>query len=361
MPKSIRRICGFFSVVISLGILASAVILGGIAFFNAPPAIPPVPGFADSSELPGQQTTRLESGALILEVRPGETAHSVGSRLENAGIIRNRYFWNILARFSDEHIKAGTYRIELPASQLRIRSVLTAGEQLLVRVTIPEGLTIRQTALIFEEAGVSRAEDFLAAAASREILAAFNVPGSTMEGYLFPDTYLFPLSYPAARVVTAMANNFFQRLTQIAPQSASMSPLELNDRIIMASIVEREYRLREEAAIMAGVFYNRLQIGMALQSCATVVYVITEKLGRPHPDRLFFRDLEIVSPFNTYRQPGLPPAPIASPGETALRAAFYPTQTSYLFFRLIDPADGRHFFSRTYAEHDRAGALFVGR
>ncbi|MCL2374426.1 MAG: endolytic transglycosylase MltG [Treponema sp.] len=361
MPKSIRRICRFFSALISLGVIASAVVLGGTAFLNAPPSDPPVLG----NSPPGggaQGVMRLdEGGALIIEVRPGETAHSVGARLERAGIIRSRYFWNALARLSGDHIRAGTYRIDLPASQLNIRSTLTSGGQFLVRVTVPEGLTLRQTAQLFEEAGVCAAGDFLAAAASREILDAFNVPGQTMEGYLFPDTYLFPLSYPAARVVSAMADNFFRRLALLAPQSASMTPAQINERVIMASIVEREYRVREEAAIMAGVFFNRLQHGWRLQSCATVVYVMTEILGQPHPHRLLYRDLEIASPFNTYQQPGLPPAPIASPGETALRAAFDRAETSYFFFRLIDPADGRHFFARTLEEHNMAGARLVGR
>ena len=359
MSGALRLVFKLITVLISLGIVIGGVALGGLAFLNAPPPNPPA--FAPEGN-PGQEAMRFdESGALILEVRGGESAQSVGRRLENAGVIRSTYFWNLLARLGREHIRAGTYRIELPANQISIRSVLTAGEQLLVRVTIPEGLTLRRTAELLEEAGITRAQDFIAVASSREMLDAFNIPGQTMEGYLFPDTYLFPLSYPAHRVVSAMANNFFSRLAQIVPESASMTPAEINERVIMASIVEREFRVREEAALMAGVFFHRLRIGMMLQSCATVVYVITEQLGRPHPERLFYRDLEIPSPFNTYRHRGLPPAPIASPGETALLAAFYPVHTDYLFFRLIDPADGRHFFSRTLAEHHRAGALFVNR
>ncbi|HOX92645.1 MAG TPA: endolytic transglycosylase MltG, partial [Spirochaetales bacterium] len=125
------------------------------------------------------------------------------------------------------------------------------------------------------------------------------------------------------------------------------------------SIVEREYRLPEEAPRMASVFLNRLKIGMALQSCATVVYVITQRLGKPHPSRLFDRDLEIPDPFNTYRQPGLPPAPIANPGLVALSAVFRPESSRYLYFRLVDEASGRHYFSETLDEHIRAGSLSV--
>jgi UPF0755 protein len=127
----------------------------------------------------------------------------------------------------------------------------------------------------------------------------------------------------------------------------------------MASIVEREYRVDEEAPLMAGVFYNRLRIGMALQSCATVEYVITEIQGRPHPERLFDRDIEIRNPYNTYMVPGLPPGPISAPGEVALHAAFNPVPSDYLYFRLVNPAEGRHYFSKTLDDHIRAGVLYV--
>jgi len=356
MPKPVRLIFKLLNVFISLGIIVSGLILGGTLYFNSPPSGPSALALAQAQNPNPPDTMRLDqSGALIMEVRGGESAQSVGRRLENAGIIRNQYFWNILARISGEHIRAGTYRIELPASQLQIRSVLTAGQQILVRVTIPEGLTLRQTAEILHDAGVTRADDFLAVAASREMLDAFNIYGQTMEGYLFPDTYHFPLSYPAQRVVAAMAGNFFSRLAQVAPESAHISPRELHERVIMASIVEREYRVREEAALMAGVFYHRLRVGMRLESCATVVYVMTEIQGRPHPQRLFYVDLRIQNPFNTYVNWGLPPAPIASPGETALAAAFRPIHTDYLFFRVSDPVEGRHIFTRTLAEHNAAG------
>jgi UPF0755 protein len=131
--------------------------------------------------------------------------------------------------------------------------------------------------------------------------------------------------------------------------------------VIIASIVEREYRVDEEAALMAGVFYNRLGIGMALQSCATVDYVITEIQGRPHPDVLYTRDIEIRDPYNTYIRPGLPPGPISFPGAVALNAAFFPAASEYLYFRLVDSAAGRHYFSKTLDDHIRAGVLYVKR
>jgi len=138
-----------------------------------------------------------------------------------------------------------------------------------------------------------------------------------------------------------------------------MNPVELNNILILASILEREYQLAEEAPRIAGVFQNRLRINMALQSCATVQYIMTEIMGLPHPTVLLFRDLEVRNPYNTYIYPGLPPGPIAAPSLVALRAVVYPESTNYLYFRLIDPATGRHSFSRTYNEHMRAGTLYI--
>ena len=348
MPKLLRWFFLFLRSFILLGLLVFAIVLGGAAYFSSPPRDLPVPE---------GEALRIEDNVLFMEVRSGETAQSVGRRLESAHVIRNRHFWSLLFRLDGEHVKTGTYQIELPASQIRIRSTLVGGEEVLVRVTIPEGFTLKRAARILDEAGICPEADFLAAASSREILAAFEVPGPTMEGFLFPDTYLFPLDYPAGRVVSVMAENFFGRLNEIAPIGMSMS--EINERVIIASIVEREYRVPEEAALMAGVFFNRLRIGMALQSCATVEYVITEIQGRPHPEVILFRDLEIRNPYNTYLRPGLPPGPISWPGETALRAAFSPATTNYLYFRLIDPSVGQHYFSRTLDEHIRAGTLYV--
>jgi UPF0755 protein len=138
-----------------------------------------------------------------------------------------------------------------------------------------------------------------------------------------------------------------------------MPPDELNNMVILASIVEREYRRGEEAPLMAGVFSNRLGIGMALQSCATVEYIITEIQDRPHPEVLSTRDTEIRDPYNTYIRPGLPPGPICAPGKVALRAALFPEKSNFLYFRLVDEASGKHYFSRTLDDHIRAGRLYV--
>jgi UPF0755 protein len=354
MPRKPQKIVHLFRFLTGLVLFLSALILGFLIYGNAPPRNGAAVKASDGIQVePG--------GSVYLEVRRGESARSVGKRLEEAGLIRSRYFWYLLSRFGRGYIKTGAYRLEPPMSQLSLRDMLVSGRQLLRRVTIPEGITLKKMAPLFEEAGICGAGDFLAAAADQEIRDRCRVPGPTMEGYLFPDTYLFPLDYPAQRVVGTMADTFFTRLAQIDGDYPALSPEELNRRVIIASIVEREYRVEEEAALMAGVFYNRLGIGMALQSCATVEYVITEIQGRPHPDVLYTRDTEIRDPYNTYIRPGLPPGPISSPGAAALTAAFHPAASDYLYFRLVDAAAGRHYFSRTLDDHIRAAALYVKR
>jgi UPF0755 protein len=351
-----RAACSAITVIcVLLGILLffTALAAGSLMYFNSPPNKPPVISQDDPS-------LRIdESGAVRLELRPGESVRSVGQRLENAGIIRNRYFWELLSYADKEYLKAGIYSLSLPASQIEIRSILVSGRQILIRVTIPEGATLKKTAQTLAEANICGKEDFLAASSDKAALDNYRIPGPTLEGYLYPDTYLFPESYPAGLVVKTMADNFFKRLAETEPEALSLSPAELNSRVIMASIVEREYRVDEEAALMAGVFYNRLRIGMALQSCATVEYVITEIQNRPHPERLFDRDTEIRSPYNTYMVPGLPPGPISAPGAVALNAAFHPVSSDYLYFRLVNPAEGRHYFSKTLDDHILAGVLYV--
>jgi len=357
MLRIVRILAGFLAVVVALALLAGASAAAALAYGNSGPRLPyPFPQ-VDGVEL---ERPGLAGGGLVrFEVRRGESARSVGNRLAAAGLIRNRHLWVALGRFRDGHIRAGVYLIEAPSSQLAIRRLLEEGRDELLRVTVQEGLTVRETALAMEAAGITTAAEFIAAASSPELLERFRVPNPSLEGFLFPDTYFFPAGFPAERVVLAMADNFFAQLAAIDPGLWDLPPGELNRLVTLASIVEKEYRVPEEAAVMAGVFANRLRVGMRLESCATVVYVITEKLGRPHPSRIFYVDLEIPSPFNTYRVQGLPPAPIASPGAIALRAAFSPAETDYLFFRLRNEATGHHTFSRTMAEHVRAGALFV--
>jgi UPF0755 protein len=337
----------FISVIIAFALIMIPLGFGVVIYFNSPVQPENLPEL--TADIEGIR--KAEDGAYYFDVRRGESSQSVGLRLERAGLIKNRYFWNLLCRWKKEQIKTGVYRLEIPANQLAIHQLLVSGKQILYRVTVPEGVTIKKTAGILEEAGICSSEDFLEAARDPEIINSYRIPNASMEGYLFPDTYLFPSGYPVSLVVKAMADNFYARIEEIDPAVKKLSSNDLNEKVIIASIVEREYRISEEAPLMAGVFYNRLKINMALQSCATVEYIITEIQGKPHPLVILNKDLEIRDPYNTYIRPGLPPGPISAPGIVALRAAMFPEKTDYFYFRLNDPEAGRHYFSKTLDEH----------
>ncbi|MDR0456091.1 MAG: endolytic transglycosylase MltG, partial [Treponema sp.] len=326
MRKIFRLIMG---IIVSLVGVILFISLAGIAAFVYSNAAPPFSSdSAEKWEGVTLETDTVDNIVVRFEVRKGESAQSVGQRLAAAGLIRSRYFWYLLCRYYNrEPVKSGSYLIEIPANQIAIHRILVSGRQLLMRVTVPEGLTLKKTAALLEEAGICPADKFLDASYDSAIINRYRIPGASMEGYLYPDTYLFPPEYPAEKVVQAMADNFFTRIGEIDEKALSMPPDELNRLVILASIVEREYRLDEEAPVMAGVFFNRLDIGMALQSCATVEYVITEIQGKPHPEILLTRDTEIRDPYNTYRNPGLPPGPIASPGTVSLKAVLSPAKS----------------------------------
>jgi UPF0755 protein len=212
-------------------------------------------------------------------------------------------------------------------------------------------------AAILEESGITDGESFLLSVRDRELIQSFEIPADTLEGFLFPDTYLFAEGFPAEGVVRHMVERFFEVLQEVEPNYAAFGADELYDRVVLASIVEREYRVPEEASTIASVFNNRLDVNMRLESCATVVYVMTEIEGLAHPQRLFYRDLERQNPYNTYRYSGLPPGPIANPGRTALEAAMFPADTDYRFFVWNGPGSGSHSFTRTLSEHNSAARL----
>jgi UPF0755 protein len=338
--KAFRAVARFF------GVAASSLMLGAgalaIAFMLATrPAEGIVPGS-------------------LFTVEKGENAQDIAKSLEGKGLIRSAIAFRLLAKLegSGSALKAGTYKIEPDMGARRILEAFVSGEQALCKVTVPEGYTLSQIAMLLERQGVTKSSGFMQAATSTALLKELRVPAGSAEGYLFPDTYFFPADCSPELIVRSMVETFRERIAAI-PESASLSPAELQERLILASIVEREYKSPEEAPLMASVFFNRLKIRMALQSCATVVYVITERLGKPHPDVIYDRDLKLVDPYNTYEHRGLPPGPISNPGMISLKAVFYPSASHYLYFRLVNPDAGTHHFSETLEEHIDSRILYI--
>lgn len=295
------------------------------------------------------------------KISRGETMGVIAAGLEEQKLIRSAQFFSLYSRIKGTaaSMKTGLYRIEGGLSALEIHNLLLSGKQVLYRVTIPEGFTARQIAAHLAEEGITDEEGFLAVVNSGELLLPHGFEVDSLEGFLYPDTYLFPLDFPPEKTVKTILDNFFTNIEEVAPSYSSLTSGEIYRKVILASVVEREYRVEDEAPLIASVFYNRLNQGIKLQSCATIAYVITEVQGKPHPERLFFSHLAIESEYNTYLNQGLPPAPISNPGATALAAAFQPAETDFLFFVVKDAQAGRHTFSRTYDEHLSAKSLYL--
>lgn len=298
---------------------------------------------------------------VVFAVNEGATFNSIADNLQADGLIRSALFLKAYNKLTGSEflIKKGSYNIEKKLSTLAIVHQLVEGKQKLLPVVIPEGLTIRLIDDILVKEDITGKGDFIAAAGDGSYLKNYGIDASSLEGFLFPDTYYFQKNYPAEKVAHLMVDEFFTRLAEVYPDYKMLTGKQLYDKTILSSIIEKEYRVPDEAPIMASVFYNRLDIGMPLQSCATIVYIITEEQHKPHPERVLFSDLKIKSEFNTYMNKGLPPAPISNPGSVALNAVFNPARTDYLYFVVNDIDKGTHSFSKSYGDHLKVAEEYI--
>jgi len=294
-------------------------------------------------------------------VQEGEALSTLAKRLEEEGLIRSTFSLRVYAwlRGSERKFQQGEYLLKAGSDLLNIHDQIVEGRQLLLRVTIPEGLTSSEIAQLVDQADITDKEGFIAAVSSAEILDEYGLVSSTLEGFLYPDTYLFPRNSSPVSVVKTMVSRFMEVMENIKPGIGSQKISDWYSMVVLASIVEREYRAPEEAPIISSVFQNRLRWNIPLGSCATVEYIITEIQGRPHPRRIFFSDTEIQSPFNTYINSGIPPSPIGNPGYVALRAAFFPADTDFLFFVVKDPVNGTHTFTKNMNDHLQARDVYL--
>jgi UPF0755 protein len=304
---------------------------------------------------------QIPGGGSVFKVLRGENLSAIAERLEREGLVRSGLLLIAYSRVTDTEtaFKNGYFRILPGDSMTDVHDLLVSGYQEEVKLTIPEGWTLKAIARSVEEKGIAPKEEFLLAASSQALLDQFGIPAENLEGYLFPDTYYFPRAYPAYGVVEEMVANFFQRLGEIAPKELELDRAELHRKVIVASIVEREYRRAEEAPLIASVFYNRLKYNIGLESCATLEYIITDIQDKPHPAFLTAEDKRIDSPYNTYKWAGLPPGPISNPGAVALEAAFQPADTEFYYFVLRNPKTGQHYFSEDLQEHNWAKYYYL--
>lgn len=209
---------------------------------------------------------------------------------------------------------------------------------------------VRIAGLLQEQAGIDSA-GFLDACRDPQRLARLGIPANNFEGYLYPDTYDFEWNTPPDRALEAMLKNFQSQFDSTWQAELKRQGLTRHQAVIMASLVEREAQVDSERVLVASVFYNRLRLRRPLESCASIEYILPKHKNT----KLTYRDLQIDSPYNTYRRPGLPPGPISNPGRRSLEAAVFPAKTDYLYF--VSRGDGGHIFSRTLQEHIRAKNL----
>jgi UPF0755 protein len=280
----------------------------------------------------------------------GSTFQEVVQTLDAEGLLRSPTSFSLMARVLGVagSVQAGEYELNTAMTPSVILHKLVSGDVVKYRVTIPEGYTVRQIAVRLAELGIiTEQEEFLQAAFSSDFDAMLGIEGESVEGYLFPDTYLFSKEVAPQEVIKTMVGKFKRVYTPDFSQRAAELGMTDREVVVLASIIEKETGLPDERTLISAVFHNRLKRGIPLASDPTVIYGIKDFDGN-----LRKRDLEKRSPYNTYLFRGLPPGPIANPGRSSIKAALYPAPVKYLYF--VSRNDGSHHFSATLREHNEA-------
>ena len=291
--------------------------------------------------------------SVTVRVKPGMTTGDIAGILWDRGLIRDKNAFLVAAKRAglDTSLQAGEYELSRNMDVRRMIEVMAKGETVFSQFTVPEGYTVEQIAVLLEEKGMARRDRFLTLARG---YAPFDREPSRpdvkyrAEGFLFPDTYRISKGAGEEEILQTMAREFQRRFTPELREKADNIGLSAYEVVVLASLIEREAQVAKERPMVARVFLNRLQLGMPLQSCATIQYI----LGYPK-EELTIADTQLPSPYNTYIHPGLPPGPVASPGAASIQAALNPAEGEWLYF-VVDGKTGGHRFSRTLAEHEAA-------
>jgi UPF0755 protein len=295
------------------------------------------------------------------EIKSGERTAEIGQALQDAQLVKNRYYFDyyVWKKGSKGKIKAGEYTLKGSMTIPEIVQVLSIGEVVSneVKVTFPEGMSAKQMADLLTKKGFN-GDDFIYAVDSGSINGADydflkEIPGkSGLEGFLFPDTYIFFKNAGAASIAGRMLENFDEKLTPQMRNDIQSQGRSVYQIVTMASILEKEVKTPDDMKIASGIFWDRIDAGVPLQSCATVAYVLGQE-----KKQYSIADTQTPSPYNTYLNKGLPPEPIDNPGMNSIKAAIYPTKTDYNYF-LTDPATGNTIFSKTLEEHNANKAKY---
>jgi UPF0755 protein len=288
---------------------------------------------------------------VFVDIPAGVGPSAIGERLVGAGVVRDRLAFRAAVMVSGRarQLKAGEYRFTGALHPLDVVDKIARGDVYRRQLTFREGLTIVEMAQLFEERGFGSADEFRKAAANASLVADLDPAAPDLEGYLFPETYALARGTSAADLVTQMVDGFKNVLTADVRSAASAAGLSVRQLVTLASLVEKETGTPDERPVVAAVYTNRLKIGMGMQADPTVIYAL-QKAGK-YDGNLRREDLQVDSPYNTYRYSGLPPGPIASPGRASIEASAKPAAVDYLYF--VSKNDGSHVFASSLAEHNR--------
>ncbi len=284
-----------------------------------------------------------------VEIPYGTSTIEIVNMLHRKGLIRSRLSFAIIHAFRKEKLEAGEYEFKGYVTPFHVYEKLSRGIHKLHRIVVVEGSDIYDIAEMLDRKGICRKEDFLKYATSKEVSRGYGLSSPTMEGFLFPDTYLFSKNTHPIKVIDTMYRNFLEKTAEMRPKVIEKG-LSLEEWVTVASMVEKETFWEHEKPLVAAVIYNRLKRRMKLQIDPTVIYAL-KRQGKWNGN-LRKEHLQIDDPYNTYVYFGLPPTPICNPGLTSLRAALEPAKVRYLYF-VIDPKRRRHIFSTTYSQHRR--------
>ena len=289
--------------------------------------------------------------AVQITISENDNLITISKKLEESGVVLNRYIfkWHYQLTNPDAIVYPGTITVQKNSSYQNIAKAINTPVTDNITLTIPEGFEVREIIARLKENGLISEEEIFwntLQSYSFQTKQGTLISGEAMlEGYLFPDTYQIKKNASAKEIITLLTNNFQSKWTDAYEARAEKLGMDVKEVITLASIIEREASKPEDFPLVSSVFHNRLKIGKRLESCATVQYILKER--KPV---LSVADTKIDSPYNTYQNAGLPPAPISAPGTLAIEAALYPEDTKYFYF--FTDKNGDNHYSETYEEHN---------
>lgn len=298
-------------------------------------------------------STNRNAEKIPFKVKWGTSFSTATQKLSQQGIIRDADQFTLAAKIlhKTHSLKAGIFELTPKSSNYRILQDLTEGRQTYLKVTLPEGINSRKVASILQKKLDADSAHIVALVNDTSFVHQLKINASSLEGYLYPETYNFTYGLHEKTILRTMVNQFGKQVPDSLQKQAKKMGYTFNQILTLASIIEGEAMIDSEMVYIASVYYNRLKRGMRLQADPTIQYIIPDG-----PRRLLNRDLQIDSPYNTYKYAGLPPGPINNPGKNAIMAALFPAKTNYLYF--VADGTGGHIFSVSLAQHLRAKRKF---